>query len=53
VELAVDARLLEVRTKELGRRGLVAGRIRGVETDQLLQEPDRLVAQRRLPSDMR
>jgi hypothetical protein len=53
VLLALDTRVLEVGAEELGRRGLVAGRIRGVETDQLPQELDRLVAQRRLPSDTR
>jgi hypothetical protein len=50
VELALDTRVLEVRAKQLGRGGLVARRVGGVDTDQLPQELDRLVLQRRLPS---
>ena len=50
VQLALDARVLEEVAEQLRRRGLVAGRVRRVDADQLPQELDRLVAQRRLPS---
>jgi hypothetical protein len=50
VQLALDARVLQEVAEQLRRRGLVAGRVRRVDADQLPQELDRLVAQRRLPS---
>jgi hypothetical protein len=46
VELAGDAALLQVIAKELGRERLVAGRIDGVEANQLAEELDGLVPQR-------
>ena len=52
VQLALDPRLVEVRAQELRGGRLVAGRIRRVDADQLLEEPGDL-AQRRLPSTSR
>ena len=46
VELAGDAVLLEVVAQELGRTGLVPGRVDRVEADQLLEELADLVAER-------
>jgi hypothetical protein len=48
VQLALDARRLEVLAQQLGRRGLAPGRVRRVEPDQPLEEL-RDLAQRRLP----
>ena len=45
VELALDAERLQVVAQQLGRDRLVAGRIDGVQADQLLEELDDLVAQ--------
>src|SRR5262249_41036688 len=46
VELTRNAVVAEVVAKQLCRLRLVAGRVRGVETDELLQELGHLVAQR-------
>ena len=45
VELALDTERLEVRAQQLGRRGLVPGRVDRVQPDQRLEELDGLVAQ--------
>ncbi len=42
-ELAIDARGAEVVGEKLGGGGLVTGRVRGVEPDQRLSQPDHLV----------
>jgi hypothetical protein len=43
VQLARNARVLQVRTEQLGRSRLVPRRVDGVQAEQLLQEPDSLV----------
>jgi hypothetical protein len=44
VELDLDPALLEVVAQQLGRQGLVAGRVDRVEADQLPEEVGRLLA---------
>src|SRR4029079_17541983 len=50
VELALDAVAGEVVAQQLGRLGLVARRVDGVQADQLLQELGDLVAERHASS---
>jgi len=45
VELTVDAVRLEVLAEELGRRGLVSGRVRRVDPDEPAEEVCNLAAQ--------
>ena len=46
VQLALDAERLQVAAQQIGRRGLVPGRVDRVEADQLLEEGRDLLAQR-------
>jgi hypothetical protein len=52
-EVALDARRLEVVAQQLCGERLVAGRVRRVEPDQLLQEGRDLGGQRLLPDTSR